>query len=91
MRFGIKVWLREGNTFERFADIDLARKPLLALASWCAPHSRTESCTYLCFFFGVTGRRKRNAFLKQKINTSTFPGQTGTTRALCNLLSRTLT
>lgn len=45
----------------------------------------------LALFFCITARRKRNASLKQKINTNTFPGQTGTTRALCNLLSRTFT
>lgn len=88
-----QLWLHGGNTYERFADIDLAGKPLLALTSWCASHPHTESRPYFLFlfsfFFGITG--KRNASLKQKINTNTFPGQTGTTRASCNLLSCTLT
>lgn len=53
-------------------------------------HAQNLALTFF-FFFGITARRKRNASLKQKINTNTFPGQTGTTRAPCNLLSRTLT
>lgn len=82
-----EVWLHEGKAYERFSDIDFTQKPLLALTSWRVPHPRTESRTFFC----ITARRKRNASLKQKINTNTFPGQTGTTRALRNLLSRTLT
>lgn len=54
-------------------------------------HSSRISHAFFFFFFGITVRRKRNARLKQKINTNTFPGQTGTSQALHNLLSRTLT
>lgn len=53
-----QLWLHEGNTYERFADIDLAAKPLLALTSWCASHPRTESRPYFLFFFWYNWEEK---------------------------------
>lgn len=80
----------QSDTLKRYADIDLSRKPVLALTTYDA-HAKDLSNLFFFFFFGITARRKINARLKQKINTNTFPGQTGTSQALHNLLPRTLT